>query len=52
MSSFKSKVQQAMESGLNHPLKGTIHIDEFMVGSPEENKKRRSKGLKNLPFSL
>ena len=41
-----------MESSLNHPLKGTIHIDEFMVGSPEENKKRRSKGLKNLPFSL
>ena len=46
--SFKSKVQQAMESSLNHPLTGTIHVDEFMVGGPEENKKGRSKGLKKL----
>ena len=37
-----------MESSLNHPLTGTIHVDEFMVGGPEENKKGRSKGLKKL----
>lgn len=46
--SFKSKVQQAMKSSLNHPLTGIIHVDEFMVGGPEENKKGRSKGLKKL----
>jgi len=33
---------------LNHQLKGTIHVDEFMVGGPEENKKERRKGLKKL----
>lgn len=46
--SFKSKVQQAMESSLNQPLTGTIHVDEFMFGGPEEDKKGRSKGLKSL----
>ena len=46
--SFKSKVQQAMKSSLNHPLTGTIHVEVFMVGGPEENKKGRSKGLKKL----
>lgn len=45
---FKWKVQQAMESSFNHPLTGTIHVDEFMVGGPEEGKKGRSKGLKKL----
>jgi hypothetical protein len=42
-----------MQSSLNHPLTGTIHVDEFMVGGPEENKKGRSKGLKtpNYLFS-
>lgn len=45
---FKSKVQQVMESSLNYPLTGTIHVDEFMVGGPEENKKGRSKGSKKL----
>ncbi len=50
---FKSKVQRAMESSLDHPVTGTIHVDEFMVGGPEENKKGRSKGLKtpNYLFS-
>ena len=37
-----------MQSSLNHPLTGTIHVDEFMVGGPEENKKERRKGLKKL----
>jgi hypothetical protein len=37
-------VQQAMKSSLNHPLKGTIHVDEFMVDDPEENKKEEVKG--------
>jgi hypothetical protein len=44
--SFKPKVQQVMKSSLNHVLTGVIHVDEFMIGGPEENKKGRSKGLK------
>lgn len=37
-----------MKSSLNYPLTGTIHVEVFMVGGPEENKKGRSKGLKKL----
>jgi hypothetical protein len=37
-----------MKSSFNYPLTGMIHVDEFMVGGPEENKKGRSKGLKKL----
>jgi len=29
-------------------LIGIIHVDEFMVAGPEENRKGRSKGLKKL----
>lgn len=45
---FKWKVQQAMESSLQYPLNGTIHVDEFMIGGPEEQKRGRSKGSKKL----
>lgn len=45
---FKTKLQKAMESSLNHPLTGTIHVDEFLIGGPEENKRGRSKGAKKL----
>jgi len=45
---FKQKLQQVMESSLKSPLTGTIHVDEFLVGGPEEGKKGRSKGLKKL----
>ena len=34
---FKSKVQRAMQSGLDHPLTGKIHVDEFVVCGSEEN---------------
>lgn len=46
--SFKLKIQKAMSSSLNYPLNGTIHLDEFMIGGPEEGKKGRSKGDKKL----
>lgn len=46
--SFKLKVQQSMQSSLNHLLTGTIHVDEFMIGGPEKDKRGRSKGLKKL----
>jgi len=46
--SFKQKVQEAMKSSLKSLLTGIVHVDEFVIGSPEEGKKGRSKGLKKL----
>jgi hypothetical protein len=46
--SFKQKVQQVMKSSLKSPLTGLVHVDEFVIGGPEEGKKGRSKGLKKL----
>lgn len=45
---FKQKLQQVMKSSLKSPLTGVVHVDEFVVGGPEEGKKGRSKGLKKL----
>lgn len=45
---FKWKIQQAMSSSLKHPLTGTVHVDEFFVGGPEEQKRGRNKGAKKL----
>jgi hypothetical protein len=45
---FKWKVQQAMQSSKQHPLTGEVHIDEFFIGGPEDQKRGRSKGNKRL----
>ena len=45
---FKWKIQQAMQSSKQHPLTGEVHIDEFFIGGPEEQKRGRSKGNKRL----
>ena len=45
---FKWKLQQAMQSSKQHPLTGEVHIDEFFIGGPEEQKRGRSKGNKRL----
>ncbi len=45
---FKQKVQEAMKSSLKSQLAGVIHVDEFVIGDPEEGKKGRSKGSKKL----
>jgi hypothetical protein len=45
---FKQKVQQVMKSSMKSPLIGVVHVDEFVIGGPEEGKKGRSKGLKKL----
>jgi hypothetical protein len=37
-----------MESSLNKRLEGIIHVDEFFVGGPEDQKRGRSKGKKKL----
>jgi len=39
---FKWKIQQAMRSSKQHPLCGTVHVDEFYVGEYEEGKTGRS----------
>lgn len=45
---FKQKLQQLMKSSLKIILAGVVHVDEFVIGGPEEGEKRRSKGLKKL----
>jgi len=45
---FKWKIQKAMASSLTNPLQGTVHVDEFFVGGPEEQKRGRAKGDKKL----
>jgi hypothetical protein len=46
---FKWKVQQAMKSSGHYPLQGTVHVDEFYVGGPEEGGTGgRGKGDKRL----
>ncbi len=45
---FKWKIQQAMKSSCQYPLKGQVHVDEFYVGGEEEQKRGRSKGKKKL----
>jgi hypothetical protein len=37
-----------MKSSLKYPLSGIIHVDEFVIGGPEEGEKGRSEGLKKL----
>ena len=39
---FMHKVREAMKSRLNHPIKGTVHIDEFVIGGKEAGKVGRS----------
>ena len=38
---FQRKVLEAMKSNGNNPLDGTIEVDEFFVGGPEEGKTGR-----------
>ncbi len=45
---FRNKVQKAMKSSELHPLKGSVDVDEFLVGGPEEGKQGRSHGKKKL----
>jgi hypothetical protein len=45
---FKWKIQQAMQSSKLYPLTGIVHVDEFFIGGPEEQKRGRSKASKRL----
>ena len=39
---FMHKVREAMKSSENHPMKGSVHIDEFVIGGKEKGKIGRS----------
>lgn len=39
---FMHKVREAMKSSGNNPIKGKVHIDEFVIGGKEEGKVGRS----------
>lgn len=45
---FKWKIQQAMQSSKQHPLTGEVHVDEFSIGGPEDQKRGRSTIFHNL----
>lgn len=45
---FKWKLQKVMGSSKQHLLEGEIHVDEFLIGGPEEQKRGRTKGKKKL----
>ena len=44
--SFMHKVREAMKSSGNHPMKGEVHVDEFVVGGQEAGHTGRSYGGK------
>lgn len=39
---FMHKVREAMESSGNHPMDGTVHVDEFVLGGREKEQIGRS----------
>lgn len=39
---FMLKVREAMESSRKHPMDGTVHVDEFVIGGVEKGKVGRS----------
>lgn len=45
---FKWKIQQVMISSGKYPLSGEVHVDEFILGGPEEQKQGRSHGEKKF----
>lgn len=45
---FEWKIQQAMQSSGRYPLAGEVHVDEFVIGGPEEQKRGHSLGSKKI----
>ncbi len=45
---FKWKIQRAMQISWKYPLIGEVHPDEFAIGGPEEQKRGRFRGSKNI----
>jgi hypothetical protein len=36
---FKWKIQQAMQSSKQYKLSGEVHVDELLIGGPEEQQR-------------
>lgn len=45
---FKRKIQQVMKSSEKYPLVDEVHVDECVIGGPEEQKRGRSHGNKKI----
>ncbi len=45
---FKAKLQEAMKSSGQYPLRSDVEVDEFLIGGPEPGKRGRSHGKKKL----
>jgi hypothetical protein len=44
------KVREAMKSSENHPIQGSVHVDEFVIGGKEKGKGGRSYNSKKKKF--
>lgn len=49
---FMHKVREAMSSSGKHPMDGTVHVDEFVLGGYEEGKIGRSYDVKKKKASI
>jgi transposase-like protein len=49
---LRDKIQRAMKSSGKHPLLGEVHVDEFLIGGPEELKQGRSNDSKKKKATL
>ena len=49
---FHCKIQHAMASSGNNQLTGEVHVDEFVTGGPERNKRGRSYGKKKMSLIM
>ncbi|MFT4900025.1 MAG: hypothetical protein ACI9U0_001826 [Flavobacteriales bacterium] len=45
---FRRKVQQAMKSSEEFPLKDEVHVDEFEIGTPQKGEQGRSASEKKV----
>ena len=45
---FKRKIQRVMESSKRYKLNGSVQVDEFFIGGPEDDQRVRSKGKKRI----
>ena len=49
---FRMKVRAYMKGSKKNPLTGTIHVDEFEVGGPQEKQQGRSKSDEKSRFTI
>jgi len=49
---FRQKMQEVMKSSKNYPLEGSIHVDEFEIGTPKKGEQGRSKSESKIRIIL